>query len=201
MVILLGLDIVVAWMVIQGAYLYLGMTWHALAGEFLPRGTLDAHGRQFLALRRIQATAWVATLALFLAWLHQARRGARPGGVSWPGARRELITAILVPGLNLVRPVRSVSALWHASAPRPATPVSGIPPWIGWWWGLVLAAALGHLTVAILAADRSRALDLGGPMQLLLLTEVAEIGAAVLAILVVRRIADRQDDARRSRER
>lgn len=195
MIVLLALDIVVAWMVIQGVHIYLGMVWHGLAGEALPRGTVEAHGRQFLALRRIQAVTWTATIALFLAWLHQARQRARPLGEPRP-ALRELIIAFLVPGPSLIRPVRIVGALWHAGASRRAAPVARFPLWVRWWWGLVVAAALGHLAVAIFAADRSKPLDLGGPMQLLLLAELAEIGAAVMAVVVVRRIADRQEEER-----
>ncbi|MGH7414886.1 MAG: DUF4328 domain-containing protein [Candidatus Rokuibacteriota bacterium] len=193
LVLVLGLDIVLAWMVIQGAYLYLGMVWHGLAGELLPPGAIETHGRQFLALRRIQAVAWLATILLFLVWLRRAQDLARSpdGGSGWG-----TIAAFLVPGPNLVRPVRLVSALWHDSGPRRAAPRGRVPWWVGWWWALVLAAALAHALAAGLAGDQARPLDLGGPMQLLLLAEVLEIAAAVLAILVVRRITDRQEDAR-----
>lgn len=158
LIVLLGVDIVVAWMLIQGMYVYLGMVWHGLAGEALPGGTVETHGRQFLALRRFQFGAWVAIAVVCLAWLQQVRRRGRP------------------------RSGRRVS-----------------PP-IGWWGILAAAAALGHLAVAILAADRSTPLDLGGPMQLLLVAEVAEIGAAVLAIVLVRRLAERPDEEERSNE-
>jgi hypothetical protein len=45
-----------------------------------------------------------------------------------------------------------------------------------------------HGVAASLAADRLRPLDLGGPMQLLLLAEILEIAAAALAIVLVRRV-------------
>ncbi|MGH7384480.1 MAG: DUF4328 domain-containing protein [Candidatus Rokuibacteriota bacterium] len=182
-------------MVIQGAYLYLGLIWHELAGELLPPGAVETHGRQFLALRRIQVVAWIVTVLLFLAWLRRAQEGTRSpaGGSGWG-----TIAAFLVPGPNLVRPVRLVSALWHDSGIRPEAPRGRVPWWIGWWWALVLAAALAHALAAGLAADRSRPLDLGGPLQLLLLAEIVEIAAAVLAILLVRRITDRQEDRRRA---
>lgn len=141
-------------MVIQGAYLYLGLIWHGLAGELLSPGAIEAHGRQFLALRRIQAAAWIVTILLSLTWL----RRARGGGPWW------------------------VSCPW----------------WVGWWWALVLAAGLTHALAAGLAVDRSRPLDLGAPLQLLLLAEILEIAAAVLAILLVRWITDRRGDRGRA---
>jgi hypothetical protein len=147
--VLLGVDIVAAWMLIQGAYVYLGMVWHGLAEEALPPGTLEAHRRQFLALRWFQVGAWVAIAAAGLAWLQQVHRRGRPRS----GRRGS--------------------------------------PLIAWWGILAAAATLGQLAVAILAADRFTPLDLGGPMQLLLVAELAEIGAAVLAIVLVGRFAER----------
>jgi len=149
-------------MVIQGAYLYLGMIWHGLAGESLAPGAIEAHGRQFLALRRIQIVMWIATVAVFLAWLRRAQGTARALDGSAGGAARW--------GL-----------LWALSVP-----------------GLTFAAALAHAVAAGLATDRLRPLDLGGPMQLLLLAEILEIAAAALAILLVRRITARLEDRRRA---
>jgi hypothetical protein len=161
-VLLLGLDIVVAWVVIQAAYVYLAMIWHGLAGESLASGAIEAHGRQFLALRRIQIATWIATVAVFLIWLRRAREAARALGGSEAGAARwRPLVAFFLPGLTV-------------------------------------AAALAHALAAGLAADRLRPLDLGGPMQLLLFAELLEIAAAVLAILLVRRITARQEDRRRA---
>ncbi|MEX2223763.1 MAG: DUF4328 domain-containing protein [Candidatus Rokuibacteriota bacterium] len=182
-------------MVIQGAYLYLGIVWRGLAGEVLPPGTIEAHSRQFLTLRRIQVAVWITTIVLFLAWVRRAQSRARAlGGPRAGGSRWGTIAAFLVPGPNLVGPVRLMSALWHDSGLRPAAPRGRGPWWVGWWWALVLAAALAHGLTTGFAADWSRPLDLGGPMQLLLLAELVEIAAAVLAILLVRRITGRQED-------
>ena len=158
----MGLDIVVAWMVIQGAYLYLGMVWHGLAGESLAPGAIETHGRQFLALRRIQIATWIVTVAGFLAWLRRAHETARAlGGAEAGAARWGPLGVLFLPGLTL-------------------------------------AAALAHALAAGLATDRLRPLDLGGPMQLLLLAELLEIAAAGLAILLVRRITARLEDRRRA---
>jgi hypothetical protein len=149
-VLLLGLDIVVAWMVIQGASVYLGMIWHGLAGESLAPGAIEAHGRQFLALRRIQIATWLVAGAVFLAWLRRARQTPRaPGGCETAAGRPRRGTAAFLAGSTL-------------------------------------AAALAHGLAAALAVDRLRPLDLGGPMQLLVLAGLLEIAAAVLAIALVR---------------
>ena len=139
------------------------------------------------------------TLVLFLVWLRRAQENARePGGTEVGESRWGTIAAFLVPGLNLVRPVHLVTALWQDSGRHQAAPPARASGWIWWWWALVLATALAHALAAGFAADRSRPLDLGGPMQLLLLAEILEIAAAVLAILLVRRITDRQEQRRRA---
>jgi hypothetical protein len=135
-------------MVIQGAHVYLGMIWHGLAGESLAPGTIEAHGRQFLALRRIQLATWIITVAAFLVWLRHARALGN---------------------------LEARAAGWGPLA------VFFLP-------GVALGAALAHALAARVAADRLRPLDLGGPMQLLLLAEILEIAAAVLAIVLVGRV-------------
>jgi hypothetical protein len=144
----LALDIVLAWMVVQGAYVYLGMVWHGLAAESLARGAIEEHGRQFLALRWIQLATWSVTATTVLLWLRRARQAARAQGGSLAARGR------WGPGVAV----------------------------------LSLAAALAHGLAAGLATDPLRPLDLGGPMQLLLLGTLLEIAAAVVMILLVRRV-------------
>lgn len=150
---LLALDIVLAWMVVQGAYVYLGMVWHGLAAESLAPGAIEEHGRQFLALRWIQLATWGVTATTVLTWLGRARQAARARGRSVAAAGR-----------------------WGPAA------------------AVVTLAAVAHGLAAGLATDPLRPLDLGGPMQLLLLAALFEIAAAVLMILLVRRVTSRLDE-------
>lgn len=147
-----------AWIVIQGTHAYLGLVWHGLAGESLAPGAVEAHARQFLAVRRIQVATWIATGAAFLIWLRRVRETARAlDGSGAATLRWGRLGLLVLPGLTVV-------------------------------------AALAHALAAALAADRMRPLDLGGPMQLLILGALLEIAAAVLAIVLVRRITRRLED-------
>ncbi|HSE03033.1 MAG TPA: hypothetical protein VLK35_02670 [Methylomirabilota bacterium] len=147
-----------AWIVIQGAYVYLGLIWHGLAGESLAPGAIETHGRQFLALRRIQVATWIGTGVAFLLWLRRARETAR--ALDGAAVRWGWLGVLVLPGLTV-------------------------------------AAALAHALAAALAADRLRPLDLGGPMQSLVLGALLEIAAAVLAIVLVRRITRDLEERRR----
>ena len=95
---LLGLDIGLAWMVVQGAYVYLGLVWHGLAGEALAPGTLAEHGRQFLVLRSIQVAMSIAAATTFFVWLGRARRLARAPGADTRAAARLRVAAALLAG-------------------------------------------------------------------------------------------------------
>jgi hypothetical protein len=93
---LLGLDIALAWMVVQGAYVYLGLVWHGLAGETLAPGALAEHGRQFLVLRSIHLATSIAAAATFFVWRARARRVARgPDGPARAAGRLTVAAALL----------------------------------------------------------------------------------------------------------
>jgi hypothetical protein len=93
---LLGLDVALAWMVVQGAYVYLGLVWHGLAGETLAPGALAEHGRQFLALRSMHLATSIAAAATFFVWLARARRVAPgPAGPTRAAGRLTVAAALL----------------------------------------------------------------------------------------------------------
>jgi hypothetical protein len=86
-IVLLAADVVLSWMVIQGAYIYLGMVWHGLAREFLPGTSLAEHARQFRMLRYLQGVAWLLTAILAAVWFHRIRRNRRTLGREHAGSQ------------------------------------------------------------------------------------------------------------------
>lgn len=147
-IVLLATDVVLSWMVIQGAYIYLGMVWHGLAKEFLPGTSLADHARQFRILRYLQGVVWLLTAILSAVWLHRVRRDRRALDGEHSGGQGGA--------------------------------------WLAWCWALLLTAFGAELVAALLAGDAR--LDLGGPMQALILAQCLEIAGAVVGIVLVRRI-------------
>jgi hypothetical protein len=147
-IILLATDVVLSWMVIQGAYIYLGMVWHGLAKEFLPGTSLAEHARQFRILRYVQGAVWLLTAMLSAVWFHRVRRNPR--------------------------------------APDGARSDSRGGAGIAWCCALLLTAFGAELVATLLAEGAP--LDLGGPMQMLLLAQCLQIAGAVVGIGLVRRI-------------
>lgn len=187
--VLLAVDAGLAWMVIQGCYTYLGLVWHGLAGEFLPGEGLARHARQFRALRYLQGAGWAVTALVFASWLYRIHLDLKAlGRTGLRYSPRQAALSLFIPGFNLVRPFLAVRAIWAAGEPAFH---AGTPPWVAWWWALLLAASGAEVVVAA-AGDP---LDLGGPMQALVLAQGFEIAAAVLGIVLVRRITQRQPAA------
>jgi hypothetical protein len=175
---LLVADAALAWVAVQGSFVFIEIVWHALAGPEDWRPLVNAHARQFTWLRALEAVAWLATAALFVACLRRVRAGlAREGR--------------LVRGASPVRPLRLMLETWRAAVPRRAA--ARVPPLLGWWWAL-MGAALGVETwalVRLLAAGT--ALELGRGLMLVLLASGLEIAAAVLTVFVVIAIQDGLD--------
>jgi hypothetical protein len=128
------------------------------------------------------ALVYVATAVVFIVWTWRGTKNnellarVRPRYTSgWS------IGGWFIPIANLWIPVRVVLDLWQGSDPA----VSGNADWrrlprpglVHWWWGLFLMSRLFTVT----------------PIGL-----VSTAAAAVLAILVVRRITDRQEALRHS---
>jgi hypothetical protein len=154
-IVLLATDVVLSWMVIQGAYIYLGMVWHGLAREFLPSTSLAEHARQFQMLRYLQGVVWLLTAMLSAVWFHRIRRNRRALDGAQDGQG----------GVGLA-----------------------------WCWALLLTAFGAELVAALLAGGAR--LDLGGPMQALILAQCLQIAGAVVGIVLVRRITRRLEAVR-----
>jgi hypothetical protein len=190
-VISLGASAVMAWIVLLGFYTLGQRIWMGL-GERLLAQPLEAHWQQIATARQLQGLVWLATAGLFLAWLHRAHANAIAlGATRLRVSPRWAVGVFLVPVVNLVWPLLVVRDLWNASDPAAGAPEFRLSAWVGWWWALFVAASLLDPGIARLLQD-PRSLAVGGSTALLLAGQVLEIGAAVLAIVLVRRIAQRQ---------
>ncbi len=188
LILVLGVNVVLSWMAIQGAFVLAQAVWRALAGQVFAGAEPGRIGRQLVTLRLAQFVAWLAAAGLFLAWIHGAHRTL--GALGFPGARSpgDAVRAFLVPGPNLVRPPRVVLGLWRASAGTPG----GSVPWVTWWWSLCLVGLVLTLWTALAIGGLHQWTGIGEALPLVVLTECVRIAAAVLTIVVVHRIDDCQ---------
>jgi Domain of unknown function (DUF4328) len=109
------------------------------------------------------------------------------------------VTAFLVPGVNLVRPVTVLRELWTASEAlaRPIEPprTCRVPLRVRWWWALLVSALALEAIAGGLALRSGRPLDLGPAMQVLVAGQLLTGAAALVAIAAVLEIGNLQDAA------
>lgn len=155
-------------------------------------------------------TSLGATVA-FLFWFARAYYNLpRLGLTDLRWGRGWSIGAWFVPILNLIRPKRIANDIWRGSEGPPAAggedwhsrPVDRIVHW--WWAAWILAGMVGWLFTRILLSGngpdtQAELLDLARDERLAYFVDIASslllIPAAILAVLFVRRVTDRQERA------
>jgi uncharacterized protein DUF4328 len=148
---------------------------------------------------RIEAVAVVQLLTLIvtgIVWLVWQHRGqANLVAVRVSGLRFTPGWAAgwwFVPFANLVKPFQTMRELWKASGGEEDWGHSRTWPVIGWWWAAWLAAGiLGRIGAGVVGgATTLEALRSGS--RVLLLTQLVLLAGAILAIVLIRSVVDRQ---------
>ncbi len=203
LVVALGTNAVMAWIVLIGLYTFFERVWRGLGGRFAGQ-SLESHWGQLEAARRLQGLAWVVTAVLFLIWVRRVyANAAAMGAVRIRLTPRWVVGTFLVPGVNLFWPFLVAREIWSASGPEAESGLEprSTPAWLAWWWGLFVLATILDPGFWRLVEDTSTRFSLGLSSLLLVSAQLVEIAAAVLGIVVVRRIDQRQADHWASVER
>jgi Domain of unknown function (DUF4328) len=141
----------------------------------------------------VQLLTLVVTGIVWLIWQHrgQANLVARrvsalrftPGwAVGW----------WFVPFANLVKPFQTMRELWKASGGEEDWRRSRTSPVIGWWWAAWLAAAVLGRVGAAMVGEATTIESVRSGSRVLLLAELVILAAAILAIVLIRSVMDRQ---------
>lgn len=160
----------------------------------------------YVGVALLQFVIFIATAIVFLMWLHRVYRNLPALGAAKPDTTPSWAVAyFFIPFVNLIKPFQVVREIWHESTPAAATQNkfgedfggdssrSGTPALVGWWWALwIIANIAGRAS--------SRFTDTAGTIEGMLLASWATVAsdalfiiAAVLAILVVKRIDEMQE--------
>jgi hypothetical protein len=146
----------------------------------------------------VQLLTLVVTGIVWLFWQHRGQANLVAARIS--GLRFTPGWAVgwwFVPFANLVKPFQAMRELWKASGGEENWGHSRTWSLIGWWWAAWLTAGvLGRIGGAVIGgATTLETVRSGG--RVLLLTELVVLAAAILAIMLIRSVVDRQ---RRLRE-
>lgn len=151
----------------------------------------------------VQLTLGIVSGIAFLVWTYRARKSLDALGVR--GMRFSLGWSVgwfFVPIANLWKPYQAITEIWRASDPeRDANNAEGwrdahVPQLFLAWWGIFLISGVVDRAVAraVLAIDPTPQQVLDGS-RLTTLSDALGGVAALLAFVVVRSIATRQDAA------
>ncbi|MFG2565774.1 DUF4328 domain-containing protein [Streptomyces sp. NPDC048567] len=144
----------------------------------------------------LQAYTFLATVVVFLVWMRRVRRNAEVFDPSAHSMRPGwAVGSWFVPIGNLWLPYRVASGVWTASAPVDGDdrrPVISRAPLNAWWAALIVDKLLSQGAGRFYAAA-----DTGDEMvrglDMLAVGDALDLGAAVLAILFVRRLTAMQN--------
>ncbi|HLL13677.1 MAG TPA: DUF4328 domain-containing protein [Pyrinomonadaceae bacterium] len=156
----------------------------------------------YLGLVFLHSAIFIATAIVFLIWLHRAYRNLPAlGAVGLNTTPGWAVGYFFIPFVNFIKPFQVVMEIWHESTPGSGihesfggySPSSRTPPLVAWWWTLWIIA-----NIAILASEQvlnpARTIeDVSLALWLLTASHALFVVAAVLAILVVKRIDEMQE--------
>jgi hypothetical protein len=168
-------------------------------GEDVPVADIESNDNRQVLVSFVVGATLVTAIVFFIRWFHAAYKNLVPLGQ--PNLRFKpgwAIGAWFVPILNLWRPKQIANDIWRGSEPNApafqgdAWKTAAIPVVLTAWWVLWIAATyVGNLAARAWWGNETPA-DLRTADLLDIAALVLDMAAAVLAILVVRRMTDRQ---------
>lgn len=142
---------------------------------------------------RLWLVLLVATVVVWLIWQHRAHANLKALGTELEYSPGWAVGFWLIPIANLWKPFQVNRELWKASGDVNDWRSQRTWPVLGWWWASwISAGVLGRIAAA--ARDSAET-----PMEIRsadivdLLSTVVVVASAVLAILLVRSVLERQD--------
>ena len=168
------------------------------AGAGVTMAEVETNDDRQAAIGLIQIVVLIATPIAFLMWLHRVRRNLTALGAE--GLRFTPGWSVgwwFVPIMNLFRPFQIMSETWRANDPGAVGddwPSARRTPLIGWWWALFLISGFVGNSAARMLLRGDTASELIVASWANIGSDGLEIPAAILAILLVRGINQRQEE-------
>jgi Domain of unknown function (DUF4328) len=205
---LLGLVIVVNLAALAVDLIQLGLMMDIRDGRRVSLEQLTESDDRVATVGLLQVGAYAVCAIAFLIWYGRAfrnlaRLGAR--GLHW--GRRWVIAYWFVPIVSLLMPKQVIDDIWRASDPKlPAVTyewdTNRVPVLFHVWWILwIISAFVGNLLFRRSLDAQENPDELVSAATGFVVVDVIDLIPAVLAILVVRAITNRQEERRGRHER
>ena len=195
---LLGLAALVdAAAVVTGVFQYRLLT---RAAQDLPVTEAEAAANDTIygAVGLLQVAFLIAAGIPFLMWLHRTYRNLGSLGTTGQYSPGWAVGYFFVPILNLFRPYQVLTEIWSGSDPSQHTQDNSLsippegPTLVMGWWGLFLASGFLSNSASRMMMREETTSGLQLATGVMLLADLTSVVAAILAILMVKRIEERQ---------
>ena len=203
---LLAACAVVSLISIFSAYLQIELLSGVVAGGEISDEQIQANDVREGLVGLLWLAVFLATAIAFLLWLHRAYRNLPALG----NPRQQLeyspgwaVGYFFIPFVNLVYPYRAVREIWQKSDPRVRTDDdfmwqdTSTPALLVAWWIMWLASGVTSRIYATLTSKAETPDTILWATKFGILPDVLSIIAAVLALLVVKKIDERQEERSR----
>lgn len=161
-----------------------------------------------LTIARLQLLVYLITAICFLVWIHRTYKNLKPLGTQNPDySPGWAVGYFFIPFINLVRPHQVVQEIWRESNPET---VAALSPYerqaftyasgsrnaalVTFWWVAYLLMNVMAYFAARLGTDAKSLNDFAGASWISIVSDSISIVAAILAILVVRKIDSMQEE-------
>lgn len=184
---ILGYGGMIAFSVVENA-----MLMRLIDREFIPDADIDNFYRSLQIFSIVYIVVYLLCIVLFLVWQARAHGNldsmARqsPYTVGWG------IGYWFIPIVNLFRPYQLIRDIWEVSVEHAGHNVSSAL--IGWWWAAFILGSIFSQAGDRLYGNGSLYSDFVTANNVLMVGELIMIAAAVMAILIVRRISRMQKE-------
>ncbi|MDO8671597.1 MAG: DUF4328 domain-containing protein [Dehalococcoidia bacterium] len=182
-------------------YLETGLLSRIMAGYEATLEEIDANHVRMGVIGLLQLLVFIATAFLFLMWFHRVHCNLPSFGArDLQYSPRWAVGGFFIPIINLTWPYRIAREIWKASDPaidasdglawKKASP----SPLLGTWWTFwIISSLYGRIMVrSFRGADSLE--ELLNVSWMTLAADILSVLTGVLAVLVVRAIASRQDE-------
>jgi hypothetical protein len=142
---------------------------------------------------RLWLVLLVATIVVWLIWQHRAHANLKALGTELEYSPGWAVGFWLIPIANLWKPFQVNRELWKASGDVDDWRSQRTWPVLGWWWASWISAGVLGRVAAAARQGAETPMEIRSADIVDLLSTVVVVASAVLAILLVRSVIERQD--------
>lgn len=147
----------------------------------------------------VQIILYISTAVLFLNWFRRAYANLHRAGISIKHTDKAAVWSFFVPILNLYRPVQIMQEIWNKTRDATETLKPGIQPAysssiIGIWWTFfIIRNVINNINFRYNILETPENIDeLISSVQFMMFSDVVEIPAALITILLVKRVSHKE---------